>query len=148
MYTTQVANEQAITVQGAATIGAPRYPAPPPACGVKKARPVDLGFPAGAKIHQTLPNVILPEHEGKARSCEIRNIKYMQQLSLHGSLIISVNGQQALSSPASCLQNSLPLTGLRVVGATGESPKPPGLGLLPDFPPRLGGGLPERLLRQ
>jgi len=48
----------------------------------------------GQRIQETLPNAILPAVEGKEKSCEILNIRFMHQVSLPGSLVVAVSGNQ------------------------------------------------------
>jgi len=46
-------------------------------------------------INESLPNPITPQQEGQEHSCEIKNIRYMQQVSIQGSLVVSVSGSLA-----------------------------------------------------
>lgn len=46
-------------------------------------------------INESLPNPITQAQEGKEHSCEIKNIRYMQQVSIQGSLVVSVSGSLA-----------------------------------------------------
>jgi len=48
----------------------------------------------GQRIQQGLPNAILPAVEGQEKSCEILNIRFMHQVSLPGSLVVAVSGNQ------------------------------------------------------
>lgn len=68
VHTVQTAG-QALTVQGAAMIG--------------------------KRINESLPNSITPEMEGKERSCEIKDISWMHQVSLPGSLVVVATGIQS-----------------------------------------------------
>lgn len=48
----------------------------------------------GSRINENLPNAITPEVEGKERSCEIKDIRWMHQVSLPGSLVVVATGIQ------------------------------------------------------
>jgi hypothetical protein len=48
----------------------------------------------GQRIQESLPNVIQPVAEGKECSCEIKNLRYIHQVSLPGSIVVAVSGIQ------------------------------------------------------
>jgi len=80
VYTAQFPNSNAIMVQGA--------------------------IPIGNRIQETLPNPIGPAQEGKEHSCEIKNIRWMHQMSILGALVVSVNGSQVSTKTGQSLRFS------------------------------------------